>query len=74
MTSPQEGPVVTNEDGQSISMRAAPVHRIVYVNNLAMVVIHSVGLGFSSDASRRVMGDKAVLDAKMRSATRVRLT
>lgn len=63
------GPIVTDCAGNSTCMDAAPLKQFVYVNKLAMEIVHS---GYSTSEDRQFMGSKTELDAKLRSATRVR--
>ena len=67
------GPIVNRADGNSISMETAPHYEVVYVNKLAMLVVDELSLGFTSANTKRLMGNKNEIEARMRSASRVRL-
>ena len=67
------GLVVTNSDGECVSMKTVPLFDIVYVNRLAMKILDTPELGFSTEYTTRVLGKKSVIEATMRSMTRIKL-
>ena len=68
-----KGAIVNRCDGNAISIETAPYNEILYVNKLAMLLVDAADLGFTSAGSKSLMGSKTEIDAKMRSASRVRL-
>lgn len=68
-----ESIIVTTATGTSVPFQYAPTRQFVYVNKLAMTLVDTPSLNLATAADRAAMGNKAALEAKMRSTVRVRL-
>ena len=65
-------PILNNAAGDSVSLSAAPFYELLYVNKLAMMVVASPELGFTSTQCIQALGNKTAIDAKMKSTVQIR--
>jgi len=68
------GPILNNASGESVCLSAAQPYEILYVNKLAMMIVATPKLGCTSARAIQALGNRNEIEAKMRSAARVRLT